>query len=74
MVGFHIAAAVVTLVQLVRLRDRRLLLLLSLFLLQAAARVFGETQPLGLVCDVLSGCAGLALVWVLAPRHHHPTA
>lgn len=36
-VAFHVAAAVVTLIQFIRVRDRRLLLLLALFALLAAA-------------------------------------
>jgi hypothetical protein len=36
-VGFHVAAAVVTLLQFVRVRDRRLLPLLAMFALLAAA-------------------------------------
>jgi hypothetical protein len=36
-VGFHVAAAVVTLLQYVRVRDRRLLPLMAMFALLAAA-------------------------------------
>lgn len=74
MVGFYVAAALVTLAQLARVRDRRLLLLLALFLLQAGARAYEEVRPLGWVCDLLSGCAGLALVWSIVGPHRRPTA
>jgi hypothetical protein len=72
MVGFYSAAAVVTLMQFLRVRDKRLLLLLALFLLQAAARARGSSDPWGLACDLVSGGAGLVLLWVLAPPHRRP--
>jgi hypothetical protein len=67
MPGFYVAAAVVTLLSFLRAGDRRLLLLLVLFLFQAAARLLASHPSLALACDLVSGSSGLALVWTLAP-------
>jgi uncharacterized membrane protein YfbV (UPF0208 family) len=69
--GFFVAAAVVALLQFLRVRDRRLLPLVALFTLRAAARFLGETSATGVVADLLAGCAGLALLYWLSPRQAH---
>jgi hypothetical protein len=71
MVGLFIAATVVTLVQFLRVRDRRLLLLAAMFAFQAQALarewydVWQDVFQIG-VC-----AAGLALLFALSPRHPH---
>ena len=70
--GFFVAAAVVTLLQFLRVRDSRLLPLVALFALRGAARVMGEATPAGIAADILSGCAGLTLLFWLSPRPPHP--
>jgi hypothetical protein len=66
--GFFVACAVVTLVQFLRLRDRRLLALLVLFTLRALSSYSGELSFNGKVADLLAGAAGLALLYWLSPR------
>ena len=72
MVGGFVAATVVTLIQYLRLRDRRLLLLAALFAFQAQALarewwdVWRDVFQSG-VC-----AAGLGLLLVLSPRHPRP--
>jgi hypothetical protein len=71
MVGSFVAATVVTLVQFLRVRDRRLLLLAAMFAFQAQALarewydVWRDVFQAG-VC-----AAGLALLLALSPRHPH---
>jgi hypothetical protein len=73
MPGFHVAAALVSLLQFLRVHDARLLLLSGLFASAAGARFFGDGSWLGFVFDLVSGCCGLGLLYVLSPRHpHHP--
>jgi hypothetical protein len=67
--GFYVAATVVTLLQFLRLKDRRLLPLLAVFACLALAH--GQTdwyaaRPYHLA----AGIAGLVLLLVLSPRHH----
>lgn len=67
-VAFFIAATVVTLLQFLRVRERRLLPLLFLFALTAAghgATSAGWARALHLA----AGTVGLALVLMLTPRH-----
>jgi hypothetical protein len=72
MVGAFIAATVVTLLQFLRSRDRRMLLLAAMlaFQSQALARewydVWRDVFQAG-VC-----AAGLGLLLALSPRHAHP--
>ena len=72
MVGGFVAATVVTLIQYLRLRDRRLLLLAALFAFQAQALarewwdVWRDVFQAG-VC-----AAGLGLLLALSPRHPRP--
>jgi hypothetical protein len=71
MVGGFVAATIVTLVQFLRVRDRRLLLLAAMFAFQSQALarewydVWRDVSQAG-VC-----AAGLALLLALSPRHHH---
>ncbi len=71
MVGLFIAATVVTLVQFLRVRDRRLLLLAAMFAFQSQALsrewydVWRDVFQSG-VC-----AAGLGLLLMLSPRPSH---
>jgi hypothetical protein len=72
LVGAYVAATVVTLVQYLRFRDRRLLVLVFLFAFQAQAlaREWYDYRK-----DVFQSgaCAlGLLLVLMLSPRHPRP--
>jgi len=72
LVGAYVAATVVTLVQYLRFRDRRLLVLVFLFAFQAQAlaREWYDFRK-----DVFQSgaCAlGLLLVLMLSPRHPRP--
>ena len=69
MVAFHVAAVAVTLIQYLRLRDRRLLPLLALFAFLALAHQLGEWDAWGRRFHVAAGCAGLLLLLALSPRH-----
>ncbi len=72
MVGIFVAAAVVSLVQFLRVRDRRLLLLAAMFACQSQALarewydVWRDVFQAG-VC-----AAGMALVLALSPRTVQP--
>jgi hypothetical protein len=71
MTGFFVAATVVVLLQYVRVRERRLLVLLAMFTLLAIAhsRTDGHAaRPYHLA----AGTAGLVLVVMITPRHHPP--
>jgi hypothetical protein len=68
MVGFFVAATVVTLVQLFRLHDRRLLALLALFVLLALAHSRPPGDAWGRRYHLAAGTAGLALLVLLSPR------
>jgi hypothetical protein len=68
MVGFFVAATVVTLVQYVRLHERRLLPLLALFVLLALAHSRQPWDPWGRRFHLAAGTAGLALLVLLSPR------
>ncbi len=66
--AFFVAASVVTLVQWVRLRERRLLPLIALFVLLALAHHqpdWSTARPYHLA----AGVAGLVLLVMLSPRH-----
>ena len=60
-VGFHVAAAVVTLMQFIRLRDRRLLPLLAMFALLAAAHDQSDWFVARRLHFAAGGCALLLL-------------
>jgi hypothetical protein len=66
-IGFFVAAMVVTLLQFLRLRDRKLLPLLALFAFQAAALSDFECPPNAY--HLAAGAAGLVMLFVLSPRH-----
>jgi len=68
MVGFFVAAIVVTLVQLLRLHDRRLLALLAAFVLLALAHSRQPGDPWGRRFHLAAGTAGLGLLVLLSPR------
>jgi len=71
-VGAYIAATVVTLVQYLRLRDRRLLVLLFLFAFQAEA-LSREWYDFRKDVFQAGACAlGLLLVLTLSPRQPRP--
>ena len=74
MVGAFVGATVVTLLQFVRLRDRRLLLLAAMFAFQAQALA---REWYDLWRDVFQAgvcAAGLGLLVALSPRHPPPSA
>ena len=70
-VAFFIAAAVVTMLQYLRVRERKLLPLLALFALAALGHSRGDAQS-ARPYHLAAGAAGLALVVMLSPRHHPP--
>jgi len=73
MVGGFIAATVVTLLQFLRLRDRRLLLLAAMFGFQAQAL---SREWYDFWRDVFQSgvcAAGLGLLLALSPRHPPPS-
>jgi hypothetical protein len=68
-VGAFVAATVVTLVQYLRFRDRRLLALVFLFAFQAQALSREWYDYKKDVFQSAACAAGLALVLMLSPRH-----
>jgi hypothetical protein len=68
MIGAYVASMVVTLVQYVRLRDRRLLLLLALFAFQALALTRDWWDYRKEVFQTASCASGLVLLLVLTLR------
>jgi hypothetical protein len=68
MVGFFVAATVVTLVQYLRHRDRRMLPLLALFVLLAVAHSRQPSDPWAGRFHLAAGTAGLALLVMVSPR------
>jgi hypothetical protein len=68
LVAFFLAAGVISLVQFRRLRDRRLLPLLLLFVLLALAHARGEWDAWGRLCHYGAGACGLVLLFMLSPR------
>ena len=70
MVGFFVAAVVVTGLQYLRVKDRRLLLLLALFAFLAEAHSLEWWSPWKGRFHVAAGFTGLALLLALAPRGH----
>ncbi len=69
MVGAYIAATVVALVQYLRLKDRRLLLLVALFAFQAQALAREWFDVWKDVFQVAACACGLGLLLVLTLRH-----
>ena len=72
MVGAFMAATVVTLLQFLRVRDRRLLLLAAMFAFQAQALAREWTDVWRDVFQAGVCAAGLGLLLALSPRHPHP--
>lgn len=68
MVAFYVAATVVTLLQFLRVKERRLLVLLVLFAAQAAGESREWWDPWREGFELLAGSAGLALLVILSPR------
>ena len=68
LVAFHLAAAVLTLWQLVRTRERRLLPLLFFFLCEALGHHLGEWDNIGRLFLYGGGVCGLWLLFLLTPR------
>lgn len=69
MVGLYVAATVVTLMQLLRRHERRLLPLLALFACLALARALGQGSRGAVGFEVAAVAAGLVLLAMLTPRH-----
>jgi len=65
--AFYVAATVVTLVQWLRLRDKRLLPLLAMFALLSLAHFQGEWFA-SRGYHVAAGVAGLTLLVMISPR------
>lgn len=68
MIGFYVSATVVTLVQYLRVKERRLLPLMALFALLALGHFLGEWDRWGRLCHFGAGTAGLVLLLMLSPR------
>ncbi len=69
MVALFVAAAVVTLMQLFRTRERRLLPLATLFALLALAHSREDWDLWKQRYHLAAGAAGLVLLVMLSPRH-----
>jgi ammonia channel protein AmtB len=69
LVAFFVASTVVTLVQYLRLRERRFLPLLALFALLALGHFRGAWDAWGRVVHFGAGVAGLAVLVMISPRH-----
>jgi hypothetical protein len=69
LVAFFVAATVVTVLQYLRLRDRRLLPLAALFVSLAVAHFFGEGDRWGKLFHFGAGLSGLTLLVAMSPRH-----
>ena len=74
MIGAYVASMVVTLIQYLRLRDRRLLALLALFAFQALALTREWWDYKKEVFQTASCAAGLALLLMLTLRRPAPAA
>ena len=72
-VSFFVAAAVVTLIQYLRVREPKLLPLLALFCCLGLAHTYEWWEAWFQRLHLLAGAAGLVLVYLVSPRHHpHP--
>jgi hypothetical protein len=74
LVGAFVGATVVTLIQFLRLRDRRLLLLAAMFAFQAQALSREWYEFWKDVFETGVCAAGLGLLLALSPRHTPPAA
>jgi hypothetical protein len=68
MVGLYVAATVVTLMQFLRRRERRLLPLAALFASLACARYLGGGSAWGTTFEAAALGAGLVLLAMLTPH------
>jgi hypothetical protein len=68
LVAFFVASAVVTTLQWLRVRDRRFLPLVAMFLLLAAGHFRGEWDGWGRTFHFAAGGAGLLTLVALSPR------
>ena len=68
MVGFFVAATVVTVAQYLRHHERRMLPLMALFVLLAVAHSREAADPWGGRFHLAAGTAGLGLLAMLSPR------
>jgi peptidoglycan/LPS O-acetylase OafA/YrhL len=69
-VSFFVAGAVVTLVQLVRVREPKLLAILAVFLCLGLAHTYEYWEAWFQRFHLLAGAAALVLVFLVSPRHH----
>jgi hypothetical protein len=69
LIAFFVAATLVTLMQYLRLRDRKLLPLLALFAFLGLAHSRGEWDRWGRLFHFAAGVSGLVLLLALSPRH-----
>jgi hypothetical protein len=72
-VGFFVAAAVVTALRFLKAREARLLPLVAMFLLLAAAYSLDWTSPWKDRLYLAAGLAGLGLAWAIAPAPRERT-
>ena len=68
LVAFHLAGAVLTLWQLARTRERRLVPLLLFFVFAALGHHLGAWDTVGRSCLYGGGACGLWLLFLLTPR------
>jgi hypothetical protein len=73
-VGGFVAATIVSLLQFLRVRDRRMLLLAAMFAFQAQALAREWWDVWRDVFQAAVCAAGLLLLLALSPRHHPPHA
>jgi hypothetical protein len=69
LIGAFVAATVVALLQYFRVRDRRILLLVAMFLLQAVSLSLDWWSAWKAISQGAVCLAGLGLLFTLAPRH-----
>lgn len=69
MVGLYVAATVVTLMQLLRRHERRLIPLLALFACLAVARFLDVGSRWAVAFEGAAIASGLVLLAMLTPRH-----
>ena len=74
MTGVYVAATVVTLMHWVRVRDRRLLPLMGLFVMMAAAHSLEWWRAWRYAFEVLAVASGLALLPLTDRRRRDPAA
>jgi hypothetical protein len=71
--ALFIGATVVALIQWLRLRDPRLLALLAMFALIAIGHAHDDDWYAARPWHILGCLAGLALLYLLSPRHPRPS-